>query len=137
LNKVANSYWTDSRLATQRPAARALSLPSAAELSRELIGTRAEVRRRGGLIPSWVVFTMIMFATFALCLTVTLRTHAQMNTAGQRYSQMNADVQTLRNSNESLRREVERLRKDPRAIEAAARTRLNMVRPNEIVIPVE
>jgi cell division protein FtsB len=137
LNKVANSYWTDSRLATQRPASRALSLPSAAELSRELIGTRAEVRRRGGLIPSWVVFTMIMFATFALCLTVTLRTHAQMNTAGQRYSQMNADVQTLRNSNESLRREVERLRKDPRAIEAAARTRLNMVRPNEIVIPVE
>jgi cell division protein FtsB len=137
LNKVANSYWTDSRLATQRPAARALSLPSAAELSRELIGTRAEVRRRGGLIPSWVVFTMIMFATFALCLTVTLRTHAQMSTAGQRYSQMNADVQTMRNSNESLRREVERLRKDPRAIEAAARTRLNMVRPNEIVIPVE
>lgn len=137
MNKVANSYWTDSRLATQRPAARALSLPSAAELSRELIGTRAEVRRRGGLIPSWVVFTMIMFATFALCLTVTLRTHAQMNTAGQRYSQMNADVQTLRNSNESLRREVERLRKDPRAIESAARTRLNMVRPNEIVIPVE
>ena len=137
MNKVANSYWTDSRLATQRPAARALSLPSAAELSRELVGTRAEVRRRGGVIPSWVVFTMIMLATFALCLTVTLRTHAQMNTAGQRYSQMNADVQTLRNSNESLRREVERLRKDPRAIEAAARTRLNMVRPNEIVIPVE
>jgi cell division protein FtsB len=137
LNKVANSYWTDSRLATQRPAARALSLPSAAELSRELVGTRAEVRRRGGIIPSWVVFTMIMLATFALCLTVTLRTHAQMSTAGQRFSQMNADVQTMRNSNESLRREVERLRKDPRAIESAARTRLNMVRPNEIVIPVE
>lgn len=137
MNKVANSYWTDSRLATQRPAARALSLPSAAELSRDLVGTRAEVRRRGGIIPSWVVFTMIMLATFALCLTVTLRTHAQMSTAGQRFSQMNADVQTMRNSNESLRREVERLRKDPRAIESAARTRLNMVRPNEIVIPVE
>lgn len=137
MNKVANSYWTDSRLATQRPSARPLSLPSAAELSRELVGTRSEVRRRGGVIPSWVVFTMIMLATFALCLTVTLRTHAQMSTAGQRYSQMNTDVQTLRNSNESLRREVERLRKDPRAIEAAARTRLNMVRPNEIVIPVE
>ena len=137
MNKVANSYWTDSRLATQRPAARTLSLPSAAELSRELVGTRAEVRRRGGLIPSWMIFTMIMLATFALCLTVTLRTHAQMSTAGQRFSQMSADVQTMRNSNESLRREVERLRKDPRAIESAARTRLNMVRPNEIVIPVE
>lgn len=138
MNKVANSYWTDSRLAAQRPAARALSLPaSAAELSRELVGTRAEVRRRGGIIPSWVVFTMIMLATFALCATVTMRTHAQMQTAGQRYSQMNADVQNLRNSNESLRREVEHLRNDPRAVESAARTRLNMVRANEIVIPVE
>ena len=137
MNKVANSYWTDSRLTAQRPSARTLSLPSAAELSRELIGSRAEVRRRGGLIPSWAVFTMIVLATFALCLTVTLRTHAQMNTAGQKFSQMNTDVQTLRNSNESLRHEVERLRKDPRAIESAARTRLNMVRANEIVVPVE
>jgi cell division protein FtsB len=138
LNKVANSYWTDSRLAAQRPVARELSFPvSAAELSRELIGTRAEVRRRGGVIPSWVVFTMIMLATFALCATVTMRTHAQMQTAAQHNSQMNTDVQNLRNSNESLRREVERLRKDPRAIESAARTRLNMVRANEIVIPVE
>jgi cell division protein FtsB len=138
LNKVANSYWTDTRLAAQRPTARALSLPAtAADLSRELVGTRAEVRRRGGIIPSWAIFTMIVLATFALCLTVTMRTHAQMRSAGQRYSQMNADVQTLRNSNESLRHEVERLRKDPRAIESAARTRLNMVRANEIVIPVE
>jgi cell division protein FtsB len=138
LNKVANSYWTDSRLAAQRPAARGLDLPTtAAELSRELVGTRAEVRRRGGIIPSWVVFTSIMLATFALCATVTMRTHAQMQAAGTRYTQMNADVQTLRNSNESLRREVERLRRDPRAIESAARTRLNMVRANEIVIPVE
>jgi cell division protein FtsB len=107
------------------------------ELSRELIGTRAEVRRRGGLIPSWAVFTMIMLATFALCVTVTMRTHAELRAAEQRHTQMNSDVETLRNSNESMRREVERLRTDPRAIEAAARTRLNMVRANEIVVPVE
>ncbi|MCA1815685.1 MAG: septum formation initiator family protein [Acidobacteria bacterium] len=138
MNKVANSYWTDARLDAQQPAPRALTFPlSAAELSRELVGTRAEVRRRGGIIPSWVAFTMIMLATFALCLSVTMRTHAQMQSAGQRYAQMDADVQTLRNSNDSLRREVERLREDPRAIESAARTRLNMVRANEIVIPVE
>ena len=80
---------------------------------------------------------MIMLATFALCLSVTMRTHAQMQGAGQRVAQMEADVQTLNNSNAALRREVERLRKDPRAIESAARTRLNMVRANEIVIPVE
>jgi cell division protein FtsB len=32
---------------------------------------------------------------------------------------------------------VEHLRNDPRDIELAARSRLNMVRGNEIVVPVE
>jgi len=109
----------------------------AGELSRELIGTRAEVRRRGGIVPSWALFTMIMLATFALCLSVTVRTHAEMSGAGQKLQHMNADVQTLRNTNDSLRREVQRLRTDTRAIESAARSRLNMVRPNEVVIPVD
>ena len=137
MNKAANTYWTDSRLATQRPAARPLTLAAPArELSRELVGTRAEVRRRGGLIPSWAVFTMIMLATFALCVTVTMRTHAEMRSAEQKFSQMRTEVQTLNNANESLKREAERLQNDPRAIEAAARARLNMVRANEFVVPV-
>jgi cell division protein FtsB len=95
------------------------------------------VRHRGGLIPSWAVFTMIMLATFALCVSVTMRTHAEMRSAEQKFSEMNMDVQALSQTNESLRQEVRRLRNDPRAIEAAARTRLNMVRPNEIVVPVD
>ena len=138
MNKAANTYWTDSRLSTQRPAARPLTLGvPAREISRELVGTRAEVRRRGGLIPSWAVFTMIMLATFALCVTVTMRTHAEMRSAEQKYSQMRTEVQTLTNTNDSLRREAQRLQNDPRAIEAAARARLNMVRANEIVVPVD
>jgi cell division protein FtsB len=138
LNKAANTYWTDSRLSAQRPAARPLTLAAPArELSRELVGTRAEVRRRGGLIPSWAVFTMIMLATFALCVTVTMRTHAEMRSAEQKFSQMQTEVQTLSNTNDSLKREAERLQNDPRAIEAAARARLNMVRANEFVVPVD
>ena len=138
MNKAANTYWTDSRLSTQRPAARPLTLAAPArELSRELVGTRAEVRRRGGLIPSWAVFTMIMLATFALCVTVTMRTHAEMRGAEQKFSQMQTEVQTLSNTTDSLRREAERLQNDPRAIEAAARARLNMVRANEFVVPVD
>ena len=137
MNKAADNYWTDSRLTAQQPAARALPLAGPArEFSRELIGTRAEVRRRGGLIPSWALFTMIMLATFALCASVTMRTHAGMRAAGQKVEQSRADVQTLTNANESLRREVKRLREDDRAIESAARTRLNMVRPNEVIVPV-
>ena len=138
MNKAANTYWTDSRLSTQRPAARPLTLAAPArDLSRELVGTRAEVRRRGGLIPSWAVFTMIMLATLALCVTVTMRTHAEMRGAEQKVSQMHTEVQTLSNTNDSLRREAERLQNDPRAIEAAARARLNMVRANEFVVPVD
>jgi cell division protein FtsB len=138
LNKAADTYWTDSRLTAQQPAARALPLAGPAlELSRELIGTRTEVRRRGGLVPSWAIFTMIMLATFALCLSVTMRTHAEMRAAGQRFEQTRADVQALGNANESLRHEVKKLREDERAIESAARARLGMVRPNEIVIHVE
>lgn len=137
MNKAANTYWTDSRLATQRPATRPLTLAAPArELSRELVGTRAEVRRRGGLIPSWAVFTMIFLATFALCVTVTMRTHAEMRSAEQKFSQIRTEVQALGDTNASLKREVHRLQNDPRAIEAAARARLNMVRANEFVVPV-
>ncbi len=107
------------------------------EISLGLIGSRAEIRRRGGIIPSWVIFSMIMLATFAVCATITVRTRTRMNLASEQYVRIQTDVQALRNGNRSLRLEVEQLRNDPRAIEFAARKRLNMVRDNEIVVPVE
>ena len=138
MNKAANTYWVDDRLRAQRVATRALpSLAPARELSREIIGTRTEVRRRGGVIPSWVVFGMIILATFALCVTVTMRTRAEMRGASQQHEKLNSDVENLRHTNTALKQEVSRLRSDSKAIETAARTRLNMVRANEIVVPVE
>jgi cell division protein FtsB len=134
---AANPLWIDSRLSAQRPVSRTSSLPSpAAETFVASVGTRAEVRRRDFSIPSWVVFSMIMLATFAVCVTVTMRTHAARGAAEQRFAQMETEVQGIREQNESLRRNVERLRKDPRAQEAAARSRLNMVRANEVVVPL-
>jgi cell division protein FtsB len=103
----------------------------------EIIGTRTEVRRRGGIIPSWVVFGMILLATFAVCVTVNMRTRAKVHVAAQQLTAMETDVEALRSVNQSLKSELERLRTDPRAIELAARARLNMVRSNEYVIPVE
>jgi cell division protein FtsB len=139
LNKAANTYWVDNRLRAQRVATRALpSLSSPArDLSREIIGTRTEIRRRGGLIPSWVVFVTIIIATFALCVTVTMRTHAEKLAASQQYERINSEVETLRNNNASLASEVRRLRSDPHSIESAARERLKMVRANEIIVPIE
>lgn len=66
-----------------------------------------------------------------------MRTRTRMAVAAQQYVRMQTDVEGLRNANQSLRVEIERLRTDPRAIEAAARSRLNMVRANEIVVPIE
>lgn len=137
MNKAANTYWVDDRLRAQRVAARALpSLAPARDLSREIIGTRTEVRRRGGIIPSWVVFGMIIMATFALCAAVTRRALAERHGAAQQHERLNADVEALRHSNGALEQEVSRLRQSDRnAVETEARTRLNMVRPNEIVVP--
>lgn len=137
MNKAANTYWTDSRLAAQRPMSRAFTpaLPAFGEASTAV--ARPAIRRRDFAIPSWVVFCMIMLATFAVCATVTMRTHAEMSTAGQKYEQMNSDVEKIRLTNDSLKNQVERLRTDPRAIESAARTRMNMVRANEVVVPLD
>ncbi len=139
MNKAANTYWTDNRLQAQRVATRAIpSLASPArELSREIIGTRTEIRRRGGLVPSWVVFVTIILATFALCLTVMMRTRAEMGAALQQNERISSEVATLRNTNAAIASEIESLRKNPQAIESAAREKLKMAHVNEIIVPIE
>ena len=137
MSKVANTYWIDERIRAQRVAPRTTSLASVQQISAEIIGTRTEVRRRGGIIPSWVVFGMILLATFAVCVTVNMRTRARVHIASQQLASMQTDVQALRGVNQALKTEVQRLRTDPRTIELAARAQLNMVRSNEFVVPVE
>lgn len=138
MSRVANTYWVDERIRSQRVAPRAASpFAPVREMSLDIIGTRAEVRRRGGIIPSWVIFGMIIMGAFAVCVSVTMRTRARMNLASEHFVRMQTDVRALRSSNQSLRVEIEQLRNDPRTIESAARSRLNMVRANEIVVPIE
>ena len=138
MSRVINSYWVDERIRAQRVAPRASStFASVREISLDIIGTPAEVRRRGGVIPAWVIFGMVILGTFAICVAVTVRTRTRMSLASQQYVRMQDDVEELRNANQSLRLEIQRLSSEPRAIEAAARSRLNMVRANEIVVPIE
>ena len=137
MSKAANNYWIDERIRSQRVSRRTSSLASVQQISMDIIGTRTEVRRRGGIIPSWVVFGMILLATFAVCVTVNMRTRAKVQVAAQQLTAMQTDVEALRGLNQSLKSDVERLRTDPRTIEMAARARLNMVRSNEFVVPVE
>jgi cell division protein FtsB len=107
------------------------------EISQDIIGTPAEVRRRGGIVPAWVIFGMVILGTFAICVAVTMRSRNTLSLASQQYVRMQSDVEELKSGNQALRSEIQQLNSNPRAIEIAARTRLNMVRPNEIVVPIE
>lgn len=136
--RVANTYWVDERIRTQRALPRAhTSVASVQQISQELIGTRAEVRRRGGIVPSWVVFGMILLATFAVCMTVNMRTRAKLQVASEQFAAIQNEVETERSVNLLLQTEIEKLKSDPRAVESAAKARLNMIRSNEYLVPLE
>jgi cell division protein FtsB len=60
-----------------------------------------------------------------------------MRTASESYMKIHQDVEALRRGNATLETEIHRLQCDPRAIESAARSQLNMARANEIIVPVE
>jgi len=107
------------------------------QISVEIIGTRSEVRRRGGIIPAWVLFGMIILAVAAVCVTVNLRTRAKAQLAAGQLSTIESDVNALRDANQALKVELQKLSNDPRTIELAARARLNMVRRNEYLVPTE
>jgi cell division protein FtsB len=66
-----------------------------------------------------------------------MRTRAKAQLANVQLSSMEAEVQSLRTVNQTLKSQVDKLKTDPRTIELAARARLNMVRSNEYVVPVE
>lgn len=136
MNKAENTYWTDSRLRTQKVATRATAI-DAGKWKQTVIGTKTEVRKRGGVIPAWVFFSIILLALGALCLTAMTRFQMKANAAAIQFEENKKEVETLRNTNNALKEEVKRLQSDPRTIEAAARTRLNMVRENEIIVPVK
>lgn len=142
MSKVANTYWIDSRLAAQRVAAsktRTMTLPS---LSPSISNARSEAvassdAQTAAIIrPSYILTSFIIVALFVLCFTVTGRTQFKLETAAGQQAQMSGQVEALRNANLMLKQQVADLSTNPRAIEAAARTQLGMVRANEIVIPV-
>ena len=138
MSRIANTYWIDERIKTQSVVPRTnSSLPSMQQISVEIIGTRSEVRRRGGIIPAWVLFGMIILAVAAVCVTVNLRTRAKAQLAAVQLSTIESDVQALREANQALKIEVQKLSNDPRTIELAARARLNMVRSNEYLVPID
>lgn len=135
MNKALDTYWTDSRLSAQRPSPRAVV---SVGLTETMLDTRVDQRARSRTLNSpRGVLLMVILAMSGICATATMRARHAMDEAALRYQQVSADVEALRNNNSILESEVARLRDDPRMIEAAARHRLGMLRPNEIVVTVK
>ena len=89
------------------------------------------------LLPSWIYLAMIIIAAAAICVTVNFRGHTQLNAAEQQFRQMETEIATLGRANASLETEVHRITTEPATIESAARARLGMVRPSDVVVPLK
>ncbi|PYS25110.1 MAG: hypothetical protein DMF72_02740 [Acidobacteria bacterium] len=88
-------------------------------------------------IPSWAVLAMIILAASGVCCTVIFRSRAEFKTSSSQYQSMTSEIDSMRQANQSLQVEINRLTSDSHAIELAARQRLGMVRPNDVVVPIE
>ena len=89
------------------------------------------------LIPSWVVFATILLASTAICGTAIIRARAELSASSVQRQKIESEIQNLREANQALLRDIQRLTRDPSAIEFAARERLGMVRASDIVVTRE
>jgi cell division protein FtsB len=89
------------------------------------------------MIPSWMLLAMILMATLGICSTVITRSKAELKASTTEYGRISSEIASIRRSNTSLQVEIRRMASDPGTIESAARERLGMVRPNDVVVPIE
>ena len=133
--KIGTTGWLTNRATTQTlVAAQSVPLMPGRESSRELF---LPALRWIGVVPSWAVLLMIILAAGAVCGTVILRARTEFQSSAAQLYQMSSDVDSLHYRNQTLLTEVDRLTKDSNAIELAARERLGMVRPNDVVVTIE
>lgn len=134
MNHPANSSWLRSRYLVSRTAASQIAVGSFTQHSRTVEHALSNAVR---LLPSWIYLAMILIAAAAICLTVNFRGHSQLGSAERQLRQMETEIATLRRANASLQTEVLRITTEPATIESAARARLGMVRPTDVVVPLQ
>jgi cell division protein FtsB len=135
LNRFANTSWLNSRQGTQRITVQ--QLPAAVPFRQISLPVASSARRAIGFIPSWIFLAMILLAGIGICATVNLRAHSQLRSAETQFNQMSTDIELIRKSNVALQLEIRRITTEPAMIESAARARLGMVRPTDIIVPIE
>jgi len=135
LYNIGTTGWLTNRATAQTlVATQSVPLMPGRESSRELF---LPALRWIGVVPSWVVLLMIILATGAVCGTAILRARTEFQASAAQLYQTSSEIDALRYRNQSLLTEVDRLTKDSNAIELAARERLGMVRPSDVVVTIE
>ncbi len=89
------------------------------------------------VLPAWGILAMILFATSAICSAVIIRSRGELQTSSFQYNRLTTQIESLRRSNSTVHMEIRKLTEDSATIESAARERLGMVKPNDIVVPNE
>jgi|SRR6266508_4573453 len=126
-------YWLSNRTANQF-ATVATVVPNISKPAGST--TLVTVVRRSALIPSGVIFGMILLAAVGICSTVIYRSRAELAASASQYQRLSSEVDIIRRSNALLTVEITRMISDPAVIESSARARLGMVRKNDIVVPI-
>jgi cell division protein FtsB len=134
VNRFANTSWLNSRQVTQRIAVQQLPAAPIRQISLPLASS---ARRAITFIPSWIFLAMILLAGVGICSTVNLRARSQLHSAEVQFNQMSSEIGLMRRSNLALQLEIRRMTTEPAMIESAARARLGMVRPTDIIVPIE
>ena len=133
MNAIDTKYWLSDQRVTQRIATQAFPAFAAPNLQLATI----RVRNLFASIPSWFILVMIILAVLGTASTVIGRMRSELQLSTQQYQRTASEIELLRRGNASLGMEIRRLTNDPSMIESAARSRLGMVRPNDIVVPTE
>lgn len=133
MNRFANSYRF-----SPRPLSRVAVSPRGMASAFRTQATFDGIARNAiFFVPSWIYLGMILLAASAICITVNLRGSAEAKSAARQFQQLTTDIGAIRKSNAQLELQVRQITTEPAIIESAARARLGMVRPTDIVVPIK
>jgi len=131
---VGNTYWLSNRAANLRVPTQAIPKLSLQEFAGECLPSTLQTL---SLLPSWIFLAMILIATMGICSSVILRSKEELKVTTVEYSRIGTEITAIRRSNAALQEQIRRIASDPVSIESAARERLGMVRPSDIVVPMK
>jgi cell division protein FtsB len=134
LQSLGNTEWLLNRAATKPTLVQQIGVLNNPTTARAVIVPLINGARS---IPSWVILTTIILATSGICGTAILRSREELSASSAQRLKIESEILSLREGNQTLQRDVQRLTKDPNAIEIAARERLGMVKANDIVLTME